>query len=113
MMHQLKITTHDTANGHVLAVSGDLDYASAPELRARIGTLRLTAGQRLVVDLAGLHICDSSGITALIVAYQHARAAQAETVLASVPGSLLRTLRIVGLDQLFALYPDTNAAVGG
>jgi anti-anti-sigma factor len=113
MTNRMKITNQDTASGPVLAVIGDLDYVSAPELRTRIGALVLKPGQRLVLDLAGLSFCDSSGITALIVGHHHAQASHAEAVLAAVPDHTLRTLRIVGLDQLFALYPDAEAAVQG
>ncbi|GGS29736.1 hypothetical protein GCM10010269_80450 [Streptomyces humidus] len=54
---------------------------------------------------------DSSGITALIAARNHAAAAQADAALAGVPGNTLRILRVVGLDQIFALHPDAQSAV--
>jgi anti-anti-sigma regulatory factor len=36
----------------------------------------LTAGQQLIIDLAGLTFCDSSGIATLITAYNKAAAEQ-------------------------------------
>ncbi|QIJ65215.1 STAS domain-containing protein [Streptomyces sp. JB150] len=111
-MSTLKITTRDTRTGPVLEIIGDLDYSNAPELRARLTTLDLQPGQRLVLDLAGLEFCDSSGITALIAARNHADAAQADIALAAVPHHTLRVLHIVGLDQIFRLYPDSETATG-
>ncbi|AYG78857.1 Anti-sigma-B factor antagonist [Streptomyces hundungensis] len=109
-MSPLKITTRDAAPGPVLEIFGELDYASAGELRERILATPLRPGQRLVLDLGGMAFCDSSGLSALIVAHNHARAAEADVALASVPSNTLRILRIVGLDQIFPVFPDSEAS---
>jgi anti-anti-sigma regulatory factor len=54
--------------------------------------------------------CDSSGLAALIAARSHAHGAQADIALAAVPPHTLRVLRIVGLDQIFPLHPDSHSA---
>ncbi|MEV8553939.1 STAS domain-containing protein [Streptomyces glaucescens] len=109
-MSTLDITTRDTATGPVLEITGDLDYASATRLRVLLPTLVLGPGRRLVLDLAGMTYCDSSGITALIAARAQAEDAGAGFALAAVPDHTLRVLRIVGLDQVFALLPGSEAA---
>ncbi|AWT41185.1 MULTISPECIES: STAS domain-containing protein [Streptomyces] len=109
-MSPLNITVTDTPAGPVLEITGELDYSNATRLRDLLPTLTLEPGRRLVLDLAGLTFCDSSGITALIAARTHAQAAGADAALAAVPANTLRILRIVGLDQVFALYPDSEAA---
>ncbi|MET9451757.1 STAS domain-containing protein [Streptomyces cinerochromogenes] len=109
-MSPLKITTRDAMAGPVLEITGELDYSNAAELRDQVAALALQPGQRLVLDLAGMEFCDSSGITALIATHNHAHAAQADMALAAVPPHTLRVLRIVGLDQIFPLYPDSDTA---
>jgi anti-anti-sigma factor len=109
-MSPLKIIRRDAETGPVLEVVGDLDFVHAPELREHISRLVVPPGRRLVLDLAGLEFCDSSGITALIAARTHAHAAQADIALAAVPANTLRILHIVGLDQIFPLYPDSDTA---
>ncbi|QWB21517.1 MULTISPECIES: STAS domain-containing protein [Streptomyces] len=109
-MKTLTIDHRDTATGPVLAVAGDLDYAQAPELRLQVDQVTLAPGQCLVLDLSGLAFCDSTGITALLAARQHALAAEADIVLAGVPANLLRVLTLVGLDQVFTLRPDSSHA---
>ncbi|MCI0385912.1 STAS domain-containing protein [Streptomyces sp. CNQ085] len=109
-MSPLKITTRNAATGPVLEITGDLDYASSGGLRELLPKLTLRPGQRLVVDLAGLEFCDSSGITALIAARNHAHAARADIALAAVPDNTLRILRIVGLDQILPIHPDSETA---
>ncbi|CAL9503458.1 Anti-sigma-B factor antagonist [Streptomyces sp. enrichment culture] len=110
-MSPLKITPRDTPAGPLLEIAGELDYSTAGELRGLLATLPLRPGQRLVLDLAGMTFCDSSGITALIHARNRAHAAQAEVALAAVPSHTLRTLRIVGLDQIFPMHPDSGTAI--
>ncbi|MFE9674411.1 STAS domain-containing protein [Streptomyces sp. NPDC006259] len=109
-MNPLKIVTRAAPTGPVLRIDGALDYGNATALRDMLPTLTLQPGQRLVLDLAGMEFCDSSGITALIAARNHAQAAQADIALAAVPPNTLRILRIVGLDQIFSFHPDSDAA---
>ncbi|MGW1892336.1 STAS domain-containing protein [Streptomyces sp. NPDC002004] len=110
-MSPLKTTLRDAPTGPVLEITGELDYDNAPELRELLTTITLKPGQRLILDLAGIGFCDSSGITALIAARNHAQAAQADIALAAVPPHTLRVLRIVGLDQIFPLHPDSHSAI--
>ncbi|MFJ9038814.1 STAS domain-containing protein [Streptomyces sp. NPDC102406] len=109
-MSPLRITTEEHAAGPVLRIVGDLDHDTSPTLRELLPTIALRPGQLLVLDLAGMPFCDSSGVSALIAAHNHAGAAGAGMALVAVPANTLRILRIVGLDQVFALHPDVAAA---
>ncbi|WP_327676696.1 STAS domain-containing protein [Streptomyces sp. NBC_00467] len=109
-MRALTITVRAASTGPVVQVAGDLDYDTAPHLREAVENLALEAGALLVLDLARLEFCDSSGITAFIVARNQAIAAQTEIALAAVPAHTARVLRTVGLDQIFTLYPDAESA---
>ncbi|MEV5957904.1 STAS domain-containing protein [Streptomyces sp. NPDC051987] len=111
-MSPLQITTRSATTGPVLAVLGELDHTTAGQLRDQVTALTLRPGERLVLDLDGMEFCDSSGITALIVARNHALAAGAGIALAAVPAHTLRVLGIVGLDQIFPILPDSQAATG-
>ncbi|MFH8795849.1 STAS domain-containing protein [Streptomyces sp. NPDC017941] len=107
-MNPLNITRSDTAAGPVLHVVGELDYDQAAALRHQVDRLVLEPGQWLVIDLSGLEFCDSSGITALLAARQHAHAAGADIALAAVPAKTMRVLTIVGLDRVFTIRPDAD-----
>ncbi|MEU6543200.1 STAS domain-containing protein [Streptomyces sp. NPDC046859] len=109
-MGALKITARDAPTGPVLEIAGELDCTNAAELPDLLTTIPLQPGQRIVLDLAGLEFCDSSGVSALIAARNLAGAAQADVVLAAVPAHTLRVLRIVGLDEIFSFHPDSDAA---
>ncbi|MER5861589.1 STAS domain-containing protein [Streptomyces sp900105245] len=101
MMTPLNITHRSAATGPVLDVAGELDWEQTATLRRQVEHVVLNPGESLTLDLSGLEFCDSAGITELLAARQRAMAAGADVVLAEVPPSLLRTLTIVGLDQIF------------
>ncbi|WP_103513000.1 STAS domain-containing protein [Streptomyces sp. SM13] len=109
-MSPLTITTRDAATGPVLEITGDLDHHTAPELRKAVDGLAVAAGQLLVLDLADLEFCDSSGISALLAARSVAVEHGGGIALAAVPANTVRILHIVGLDQVFALHPDVATA---
>ncbi|MFJ6855075.1 STAS domain-containing protein [Streptomyces sp. NPDC091271] len=109
-MSPLKVTTRDAASGPVLQIAGDLDHETAPELRQALDGLTLAAGQLLVLDLADLEFCDSSGISALLTARNLAGEQGGDIALAAVPANTARILGIVGLDRVFAIHPDVSTA---
>lgn len=108
-MSTLTITTENIPAGPVLHIRGHLDFHTAPQLREALDGTALRPGQRLVLELAGLEFCDSSGITAFLVARNLAIAAQADIALAAVPDNTARILRIVGLDQIFPIHPHSRS----
>ncbi|MEU1224098.1 STAS domain-containing protein [Streptomyces microflavus] len=110
MTKHLTLNTRTTSAGPVIELTGELDHHTAPEVRAALLALRLHPGQQLVFDLGALTFCDSTGITVLIAARNHALAAEASIVLAAVPDRVSRIFRIVGLDQVFPTCPTAQDA---
>ncbi|MFF3966127.1 STAS domain-containing protein [Streptomyces griseorubiginosus] len=95
----------------LLKVTGELDHHTAPRLTQALEDIHLSPGTALVVDLCDLTYCDSTGITVLVTAYQRAEAAGSSFSLAGLGRDLTRMFQTVGLDQVFALHPTTEAAV--
>ncbi len=110
MTEQLTLTNRTTPAGPVIELTGELDHHTAPEVRAMLPGIALRPGQQLVIDLAQLTFCDSSGLTVLIAARNHALAADATIVLATVPDRVSRIFRTVGLEQVFPSSPSAQAA---
>ncbi|MFJ4340588.1 STAS domain-containing protein [Streptomyces sp. NPDC088915] len=110
MTKHLTLHTRTTPAGPVVELTGELDHHTAPEAHAALRDLVLRPGLQLVLDLGGLAFCDSTGITFLILARNHALAADATVVLAAVPDHLGRILRIVGLDQVLPAHPTARDA---
>ncbi|MGW0481645.1 STAS domain-containing protein [Nonomuraea sp. NPDC003214] len=81
-----------------VVVSGELDIATTPLLRARLREAAARGPGEVVLDLSGLTFADAAGLGALVSARLHAESAGTALVLAEVPASLARLLRITGLD---------------
>jgi anti-sigma B factor antagonist len=81
-----------------LVLTGDLDMATADRLDDEVTTaLTSTRPHRLVVDVAGLDFCDSSGLHALMRARDCAQRWAAGFVVANPTGITRRTLEVSGL----------------
>ncbi|MET8558329.1 STAS domain-containing protein [Streptomyces sp. NPDC004959] len=109
-MSPLTISIRYATTGPVLEITGDLDHSTALELRTAVEGLTLATGQLLVLGLARLDFCDSSGISALLSARSWAIEQGGGIVLAAVPANTARILGIVGLDKVFTLRPDVSTA---
>lgn len=85
----------------VVAVQGSLDAASAPRL-ATLLREQLDAGARLVVDLRGVDLIDSSGVRVLVEAWvRSARDPAAFAVQPPVRHEPAQVYAMTGLDSLF------------
>lgn len=109
-MTQLSVTTRTLPSGAAVEVSGELDHHTSSQVRDILPALPLGPGQQLLIDLGGLTFCDSTGITILIAARNHALAARATIALIAVPDRVRRIFGIVGLDRVFPAYPTVRDA---
>jgi anti-sigma B factor antagonist len=102
-----KIDAHDDESGGlVLALSGELDLAGAPELSTAL-TDAMDAGRVLTVDLRELDFIDSSGLGVLVRFNNAAEAAGYEYSVVPGPPQVHRAFVLSGLDQAlpFATNP--------
>ncbi|MFB6477375.1 STAS domain-containing protein [Streptomyces virginiae] len=76
-----------------VSVAGELDVATAPDLRGALGQA-MVGCQRVTIDLAGLEFCDCCGLSVLLAAARKAKAEGAEIHLRAVPHALARLLRL-------------------
>ncbi|MDL4814254.1 STAS domain-containing protein [Actinomadura opuntiae] len=108
----LAVSHHVTSEGfHVVAVAGDLDHHTAPELGRAIDRALASPAHGLIIDLSRLAYCDSTGISVLIDAYRDTDAAKAPFGLAAVTPNLADMLAILGLDRFLSIYPSVHQAI--
>lgn len=82
-----------------IAVSGELDMASAPRLGAALRRLQDSGQRDIVLDLSNLQFCDSSGLSVFVQAHRDLRAAGGRLVLRSPSERLRMLLTATQLDQ--------------
>ncbi|HEV2258120.1 MAG TPA: STAS domain-containing protein [Streptosporangiaceae bacterium] len=100
----------DGDGNQIISVTGELDIATAEQAYAYISDVidawpGLSPGP-VSVDLSGLTFCDASGLGALARVARHARQAGRQLRLTAARPSLLKIMRITGLDRA---YPELAA----
>ena len=85
----------------IVAVSGELDVASAGDLKETLAELRDSGCNNVVLDLRGLTFIDSSGLSLLLNTQRAARRAGATFAIVDGSPALARLLEIVGLENHF------------
>ncbi|MBB5852084.1 STAS domain-containing protein [Amycolatopsis umgeniensis] len=95
----------------VVTAAGDLDMATAPLFENAVSAEPGPTTTAVVVDLSGLTFLASAGITELVALNTRIPAAGARLLL--IPGSRIvrRPLELMGLLDLFSVYPDQAAAL--
>jgi len=108
---QLELSCRTGANGYqIVSVTGELDIATAEQAYSYISEVIDGRPAPVTVDLSGLTFCDASGLGALARIARHAREAGRQLMLASARPSLLKIMRITGLDRAFPeLHPSAHA----
>ncbi|MET8545307.1 STAS domain-containing protein [Kitasatospora sp. NPDC004799] len=108
----LRIEVGDRGPVRVVTVAGELDHDTADGLRAALARPPSADGLgRIVVDLAGLRFCDSTGLNVLLRARLDAQAAGLRLELAG-PGPLVaRLFAVTGADRVLRIHPDLRTAL--
>jgi anti-anti-sigma factor len=106
----LTVTDHDRPDGiTVLTPAGELDRDSSKDLREAADQAVRRGRRQLILDLAEVTFCDSSGLSLFIDLHRQAVAGGGWVRLAGPQAELRSMLRVTHLDRLFAPY-DTVAA---
>ncbi|MBQ1024571.1 STAS domain-containing protein [Micromonospora sp. C95] len=95
----IEVDRHDAGHAE-LRLTGDLDFDSAPELVDVVATLRREGFEQFVIDLSGVSMCDSSGLSAFVVAH---RGGSVPLRLIGVNATLRQLLDRTGLAELLEL----------
>jgi anti-anti-sigma factor len=102
----------------VVTVTGEMDLVSSPAVRQKVHDAVADGRRSLVLDLAEVRFCDSSGVGVLIGARRLMRscAGRLRVVLPEdpAPGAggdhVTRVLSALGVRRLFEVFPDLTAA---
>ncbi len=83
-----------------ITVHGELDLATAPDLRTAIDDAIAERGaERIVVDLSDMTFCDSSGIRILLRAMRVSQLHQVDLTMVPAAPSVQRIFLLAGLDE--------------
>ena len=103
---QLEIQRHADAHGVALALRGELDLVSAPELEQKLREIEETLPGRIVIDLGNLDFMDSTGISLMIRARQSAHANGHLLALRRDPNQVQRLFQLTELLDHFTFLDE-------
>ncbi|WBP85280.1 STAS domain-containing protein [Kitasatospora cathayae] len=104
-------TWHTATRAAVCALAGDLDIETLAPARNTLDDLVEQHPPLLVVDLAGVGFCDSSGLNLLLRTRMAAAAADVGFRLAAPSTTVRRLLELTCADTVFSLHPTVAAAL--
>ncbi|MEU0948154.1 STAS domain-containing protein [Streptomyces canus] len=107
----LSVVRTDADGITVLGLDGEIDHQSVGGLTRALARADAAVGRRVVIDLSRVTFMDSSGVNALIAAFQAAGAAGGWLRLVVVRGAVLRTLQLVGLDTVIPFHETLEDAL--
>ena len=100
------ISTSELGGRSVVAIRGELDLATAPDLEKAINE-RLDAGDAVIVDLRELQFMDSTGLRVLVQAHGRAGEQGRFSIVRPPPGGpIAKILAIAGVESQLDVVDD-------
>jgi anti-sigma B factor antagonist len=95
----------------VVAVSGEIDLFTAPELKTALGEAIEAGKSRIVVDLGETTFLDSTALGVLIGTVKRLRSRDGRLTIVNSDQNIAKTFEITGLDQIFTIRGSRDEAL--
>jgi len=110
-VYRLGVSTRVENRSVIVSVEGDLDIATAGDLRSAVQSAIDAHGPWLILDFSALDFMDSSGLNAVISAYRLVRERGGSLALAAPNERVTKVIRLVGLHRQLPVHRTVAAAV--
>lgn len=107
----MKIEIADNKGTRVIAISGDIDMHSSPELRKELMFLVQRKVTPLFVDFGAVSYIDSSGIATFVEGLKGMMAYGGKLKFVGIPERIMEIFSFAKLDKVFEIYGTMNDAL--
>ena len=107
---ELEISTEQNGSACTIALAGEVDVYTAPQLKEELVALIQSGCTRLIVDMDRVTFIDSSGLGVLVSALRRVREKDGAVRVVCAHDSVLKIFRITGLDKVFPIFSDAAEA---
>jgi anti-sigma B factor antagonist len=107
----MEISTEEQKQVSVIAVSGRVDSATAPELENSLKKLVESEKTQIVLDLKNVEYMSSAGLRAMVSTLKAVKRVNGDLRLASPSPRVEEVLRLAGLTSIFSIHPTRDEAV--
>jgi anti-sigma B factor antagonist len=109
----LGLVVQEQGDWTVLAVSGEIDIATAPSLREKLHSLLADGHASLIIDLDDVTFLDSTALGVLVGVLKRARTEGGELRIVCNQPRVRKVFEITRLDSAFDLCSSVEDAVKG
>lgn len=88
-----------------------LDSTNAPELKSVFTFINKNGVNKIVLDLSQTKYCDSSGLSAILIANRLCKDTNGEFVLSGLQSSVRKMIEIAQLDKVLVIVENKEAAL--
>ncbi len=88
-----------------------LDASNAPELKAHFLQLNKVGSNYIVLDLSKTKYCDSSGLSAVLIANRLCKDTNGKFALTGLQPNVMKLIEIAQLDKVLMIGNTTDAAL--
>ena len=106
----LGFRTAQRSSAMVVAVDGEIDLHTAPQLSEQLAALEESRTGELVLDLTGVTFLDSSGLGVIVAAHRTVTAAGHQLKLVCVQPHIVRILKLTRLSDVVPVFDSLDAA---
>lgn len=88
-----------------------LDTTCAPELKSELVYLNKTGVRNIIMDMGRTRYCDSSGLSALLVANRLCKGVSGTLVVCALQEPVMKLVQISQLESVLSITPTASEAV--
>ena len=104
-------TTQNKSEAVVKTNVEKLDASNASELKSELVLLNKNGVNNIVIDLSVTKYCDSSGLSAILMANRLCKDTNGHFVLCGLQENVYKLIQIAQLDKVLLITEDQNAAL--
>jgi anti-anti-sigma factor len=105
------ISIHEYKRVGVVTVGGRIDGSTSPKFETELKELMKTGKKNIILDMSAVDFMSSSCLRVMLTTRKSLMGKGGRIVLADPSQRVTDTLDIAGIDVLFDVFPDREAAV--
>ncbi len=108
----MDIVVNTLEQATVVAITGDIDGKSAPQIQERITPL-VQPGCKIILDLSGVAYMSSAGLRVILSTHRQTVSKQAQLALVGVAPDIQETMAATGFIDFFKIYDTLENCLAG
>jgi anti-sigma B factor antagonist len=110
---EFSVEEHNHGSAWVLAVTGELDLRTSPELEERLARVWAAGAELVILDLRRIEFMDSTGLRVLLGAHQRAQESGRRFALVRGADQVERVLTLTGVRDLLTVVDEPEELLAG